>query len=165
MSFALFETYKSTDKVCLMNPSKVVIGSNTDLEYAFQIGNFMNMMLSNIKNESKCMTNKVVTHNLLFEVERLHKYCLENKITSVMSSIIYKDGYKTITTWINLLSHDVEIIKEMTKIIDTIKDENIKKQLIKTQNLSIQSAEKKYEYITKIIVETYHDYFRYINVY
>lgn len=163
MSFALFETYKSTDKVCLVNPSKVIIGSNTDLEYAFQIGNFMNMMLSNIKNESKCMTNKVVTHNLLFEVERLHKYCLENKITSVMSSIIYKDGYKTITTWINLLSHEIEIIKEMTKIIDEMKDENAKKQLIKIKNLSIQSTEKKYEYVTKIIVGTYCDYFKFIN--
>ena len=42
--FALFEKNKNEHKVQLKNPNKVVIGSNTDLERAFQIGNFMNML-------------------------------------------------------------------------------------------------------------------------
>ena len=50
--FSLFESYKPGQKVQLKNPNKVVIGSGTDLEHAFQIGNFMNMLYNNMENES-----------------------------------------------------------------------------------------------------------------
>lgn len=44
MIFSLFERQKPEHKVQLKNCTKVVIGSHTDIEQAFQIGNFMNML-------------------------------------------------------------------------------------------------------------------------
>ena len=63
MIFSLFEEQKPEHKVQLKNPNKVVIGSGTDIDRAFQIGNFMNMFQYNIENESQSMTNSVIKHN------------------------------------------------------------------------------------------------------
>ena len=62
--FSLFESYKPGQKVQLKNPNKVVIGSGTDLERAFQIGNFMNMLHNNMENENQSMTNSLSTVTL-----------------------------------------------------------------------------------------------------
>jgi hypothetical protein len=78
MVFSLFERQKPEHKVQLKNPNKVVIGSGTDLERAFQIGNFMNMFQYNIENESQSMTNSVIKHNLMVEVDLLVKHCVNN---------------------------------------------------------------------------------------
>ena len=78
MVFSLFEKYKPGQKVQLKNSNKVVIGSGTDLEHAFQIGNFMNMLHNNMENESQSMTNSVIKHNLIVDINFLIKHCVNN---------------------------------------------------------------------------------------
>lgn len=58
MIFSLFETHKPDSRIQLKNSDKVFIGSGTDLEKAYNIGNFMNMFYRNIENEVKSMTYK-----------------------------------------------------------------------------------------------------------
>lgn len=71
MVISLFGKITSETKLVYKYGDSVVIGSRTNKEYAFQVGNFMNMLYSNLEEESQCMTNKVVLHNLSFEINRL----------------------------------------------------------------------------------------------
>lgn len=71
MIISLFGKIEKDTKLVYKYGDSVVIGSHTKKEYAFQVGNFLNMLYSNIEKESKCMTNSVVLHNLSFEIRRL----------------------------------------------------------------------------------------------
>ena len=73
MVISLFGKIKEDTKLVYKYGDSVVIGSRTEKEYAFQIGNFMNMLYDNIEKESTTMTNRVVLHNLSFEISRLKK--------------------------------------------------------------------------------------------
>ena len=109
MIFSLFEQHKPYHKIQLKNSTKVVIGSHTDLECAFQIGNFMNMLYQNIKTESKTMTNSVVVHNLLVEFDLLAKYCTNDNMTKNF----YEFHRNEITQIIDLLIKDVDVITKL----------------------------------------------------
>ena len=56
-----------------INSENVVIGSHTLPEYKFQVCNFMNMLYDDINRQEdcRCMTVRVVTNNLKFEIKRL----------------------------------------------------------------------------------------------
>ena len=56
-----------------INWTNAPIGSNTLPEYRCQVCNFMNMLYDNINRQEdcRCMTVRVVTNNLKFEIKRL----------------------------------------------------------------------------------------------
>ena len=76
MVFSLFEESKPTHKVQLKNCTRVVIGSGTDIERAFQVGNFMNMLFHRIieRNFENCF---VSLHNLSFDLDQLIDFCIQ----------------------------------------------------------------------------------------
>lgn len=80
---SLFGKVNNSTKLVYRYGDSVVIGSHTLKEYAFQVGNFMNMLYGNIEKESTCMTNKVVVHNLCFELRRFKENC-SNEIDNLL---------------------------------------------------------------------------------
>jgi hypothetical protein len=88
---SLFGKITNNTKIVYKFPDDVVIGSRTNKEYAFQVGNFMNMLYSNIKKESNCTTNKVVIHNLQVELNKLKNY---------IDNIEHKQLYQELITYI-----------------------------------------------------------------
>lgn len=87
---------KITDKTKLVfQYDDVVIGSRTEKEYAFQMGNFLNMLYENIECESKTMTNKVVLHNLLVEINHIKRQNrLYDELVSIVNSFQTNDKQK-----------------------------------------------------------------------
>lgn len=160
MVFSLFESQKPEHKVQLKNPNKVVIGSGTDIERAFQIGNFMNMLQYNIENESQSMTNSVIKHNLMFEVDLLIKHCINNCDDYTVEDW-YDDHKEQISDGVNSLVDELESIKKLEKELPHLKRDvkNETKQLI---NLMRRTAVGKYNLIVNEIVFTFPEYFEYI---
>lgn len=160
MVFSLFEGQKPEHTVQLKNCNKVVIGSGTDLERAFQIGNFMNMLQYNIENESQSMTNSVIKHNLMVEVDSLIKHCTNN-CDDYAEEYWYDDHKEQISDGINSLVEELESIKKLEKQLPHLKRDvkNETKQLI---NLMRRTAVGKYNMIVNEIVFTFPEYFEYI---
>lgn len=160
MVFSLFERQKPEHTVQLKNPNKVVIGSGTDIERAFQIGNFMNMLQYNIENESQSMTNSVIKHNLMVEVDLLIKHCINNCDDYIVEDW-YDDHREQIAEGVNLLVDELESIKKLKKELPHLKRDvkNDTKQLI---NLMRRTAVGKYNLIVNEIVFTFPEYFEYI---
>ena len=160
MVFSLFERQKPEHTVQLKNPTKVVIGSGTDIERAFQIGNFMNMLQYNIENESQSMTNSVIKHNLMVEVDLLIKYCINNSNDGCAEQW-YNHHKEQINTMVESLVEELESIKKLKKELPHLKRDvkNDTKQLI---NLMRRSAVGKYNMIVNEIVFTFPEYFEYI---
>jgi hypothetical protein len=160
MIFSLFEIQKTEHKVQLKNPNKVVIGSGTDLERAFQIGNFMNMLQYNIENKSQSMTNSVIKHNLMVDVDLLIKHCINNSNDGCAEQW-HNHHKEQINTIVESLVEELELIKKLEKELPHLKRDvkNDTKQLI---NLMRRTAVTKYNMIVDEIVFTFPEYFEYI---
>ena len=158
--FSLFESYKPGQKVQLKNPNKVVIGSGTDLEHAFQIGNFMNMLKYNMENESQSMTNSVIKHNLMVEVDLLTKHCLKNNVEE-STKYWYNNSKEQINTTVELLVEELELIKKLEKELSYLK-RDVKNEINELINSMRRTADIKYNTIVKEIVFTFPEYFEYI---
>lgn len=160
MIFSLFGNSKSGYKVRLKNYKDIVIGSGTDLERAYQIGNFMNMLYQNIENENKPMTLFVVRNNLITELDLLIKYCIDNN-----------DDYD-IENWYN--EQKEEIINGISILIDTLRlrkkseikyqkaEGNSKKQIRDHISFLTENLYDVYDCIVINIVFTFPEYFEYI---
>jgi hypothetical protein len=160
MVFSLFERNKPEPKVQLKNANKVVIGSGTDLERAFQIGNFMNMLQYNIENESQSMTNSVIKHNLMVEVDLLINHCINNSNDGCAEQW-YNHHKEQINTMVESLVEELTSIKKLEKELPHLKRDvkNDTKQII---NLMRRTAVSKYNMIVDEIVFTFPKYFEYI---
>lgn len=158
--FSLFEGQKTEYKVQLKNPNKVVIGSGADLERAFHIGNFMNMLQYNIENENQSMTNSVIKHNLMIEVDLLIKHCINNSSDGCAEQW-YNHHKDQINTIVESLVEELKSIKKLEKELPHLKRDvkNETKQLI---NLMRRTAVSKYNMIVNEIIFTFPEYFEYI---
>lgn len=160
MIFSLFEKHKLEHKVQLKNCTKVVIGSNTDIERAFQIGNFMNMLYHNLENESQTMTNSVVKHNLFVELEMLIKHCVNNSDDSCAEQW-FEHHKKQIIDMVNSLVDELESIKKLERELHYLKYD-IKNETKELINLTRRIAITKYNMIVNEIVFIFPEYFEYI---
>ena len=160
MVFSLFEKYKPEQKVQLKNPNKVVIGSGTDLEYAFQIGNFMNMLHNNMENESQSMTNSVIKHNLMVDINFLIKHCVNNSDDGCTEQW-YNNSKEQINTTVELLVEELELIKKFEKELSYLKQDD-KNEINELINSMRRTADIKYNTIVKEIVFTFPEYFEFI---
>lgn len=158
--FSLFESYKPGQKVQLKNPNNVVIGSGTDLEWAFQIGNFMNMLYNNMENKSQSMTNSAIKHNLMVEVDLLTKHCLKNNVEE-STKYWYNNSKEQINTTVELLVEELELIKKLEKELSYLK-RDVKNEINELINSMRRTADIKYNTIVKEIVFTFPEYFEYI---
>lgn len=160
MIFSLFETHKPDSRVQLKKPNKVVIGSGTDLEKAFNIGNFMNMFYRNIENEDTTMTNKIVSHNLQHAIESLVQYC-SNNTDDVAVQYSYSFGKKQVFNWMHLIIEEIDLRKKLEQELCNV-DNDIKNQIKESIDLSIKSSYAHYNLMIKDIVWLFGDYFEYI---
>ena len=160
MVFSLFERQKPEHKVQLKNPNKVVIGSGTDIERAFQIGNFMNMFQYNIENESQSMTNSVIKHNLMVDVDLLIKHCISNSNDGCAEQW-YNHHKEQINTIVESLVKELESIKKLEKELPHLK-RDVKNETKELINLMRRTAVGKYNMIVDEIVFTFPKYFEYI---
>lgn len=160
MFFSLFERYKPEQKVQLKNPNKVVIGSGTDFEHAFQIGNFMNMLHNNIENESQSMTNSVIKHNLMVDIDLLIKHCINNSDDRCAEEL-YNHHKDQINTIVELLTDELESIKKLEKELSHLK-KDVKTEINELINSMRRTSVIKYNTIVKEIVFTFPEYFEYI---
>lgn len=162
MIFSLSETRKDCNyKVQLKNYSKVVIGSGTDLERAFQIGNFMNILYSNIENKRKSMSPEVIKHNLIHELESLIRYRIKD-INNYRKEDWYDKQKEEIIYGINILFDILKSRKEL-EVEYQMNKEN--KKLVKIENhISLtNSLYNIYDGIVINIVFTFPECFEYIN--
>lgn len=161
MIFSLSETRKDCSyKVQLKNYSKVVIGSGTDLERAFQIGNFMNMLYSNIENKQKSMSPEVVKHNLINELESLIRYRIKD-INNYHEKDWYDKQKEEIIYGINILFDILRSRKELE--VEYQKNKRIKKPIEVEDHISLtNSLYNIYNGIVINIVFTFPECFEYI---
>ena len=158
--FSLFESYKPGQKVQLKNPNKVVIGSGTDLERAFQIGNFMNMLHNNMENENQSMTNSAIKHNLMVEVDLLTKHCLKNNVEE-STKYWYNHQKDQINTMVELVIEELELIKKFEIELTHLK-QDVKNEINELINSIRRTAVIKYNRIVNEIVFMFPEYFEYI---
>ena len=162
MIFSLSETRKDCNyKVQLKNYSKVVIGSGTDLERAFQVGNFMNMLYSNIENKQKSMSPEVVKHNLINELESLIRYRIKD-INNYREEDWYDKQKEEIIYGINILFDILRSRKELE--VGYQKNKGIKKPVEIEDRISFltNSLYNIYDGIVINIVFTFPECFEYI---
>ena len=160
MVFSLFERYKPEHTVQLKNANKVVIGSGTDLERAFQIGNFMNMLQYNIENESQSMTNSVIKHNLMIEVDLLIKHCINNSNDGCAEQW-FNHHKKQINTMVESFVKELELIKKLKKELPHLK-RDVKNEIKELINSLRITSVSKYNVIVDEIVFTFSKYFEFI---
>lgn len=110
--FSLFETPNPTDKVQLKDSTKVVIGSGTNLERAFKIGNFMNMLYKSIEAET---LYKATEYNLRNEVERLIDK-LSGETNDIADKQYYTLAKEVITESIISLVKEIELTYSLVKL-------------------------------------------------
>lgn len=162
MIFSLYQTDEPEYKVQLKDCTDVVLGSGIDLERAFQIGNFMNMLYQDIESEDKSRTLSVVRHNLITELNLLIKYCIDNN-----DDCCAKDWYDSIRdqiiNMIDLLVDELKSIGKLERELSNLKGD-IKKHTKEIIDLTIKSAYKKYDIIVNDIVFTFPEYFEYIKI-
>lgn len=161
MVFSLFERQKPEHTVQLKNPNKVVIGSGTDIERAFQIGNFMNMLQYNIENESQSMTNSVIKHNLMVEVDSLIKHC-NNNSNDECDGQWYNHHKEQINTIVESLVKELESIKKLKKELPHLK-RDVKNETKEIINSMRTTAVYNYNMIVDEIVFTFPEYFERLN--
>lgn len=161
MIFLLSETRKDYNcKVQLKNYSKVVIGSGTDLERAFQVGNFMNMLYSNIENKQKSMSPEVVKHNLINELESLIRYRIKD-INNYREKDWYDKQKEEIFYGIDILFDILKSCKELE--VEYQKNKEIKKPVEIEDHISLtNSLYNVYDGIVINIVFTFPECFEYI---
>ena len=160
MVFSLFDTPKHERKVQLKNPNKVVIGSGTDIERAFQVGNFMNMLYDNIEAEHKGMTNSVVMHNLMVEIEMLIEHCIKNSNDGCAEQW-YNHHKKQINTMVSLFVENLNLRYKLEKELPHLK-RDVKKQTKEIIDSMKITAIGEYNKIVDEIVFTFPKYFEYI---
>lgn len=160
MIFSLFETHKPDSRVQLKNSNKVVIGSGTDLEKAFNIGNFMNMLYRNIESEDTTMTNKVVSHNLQHAIESLAQYC-SNNTDDVAEQSGYSFGKNQVFNWMYLIIKEIDTRKKLEQELCNV-DSDTKNQIREIIDLSVKSSYSHYNLMIRDIVWLFGDYFEYI---
>lgn len=140
----------------------LLVLERTDLERAFQIGNFMNMLYQNIENENKPMTTSVVRHNLITELNLLIKYCINFSDDNCAKDWYYEIKEQIINI-IDLLVDELKSIRKLERKLSNLKGD-IKKQIKEIIDLTIKSAYKKYDIIVNDIVFTFPEYFEYIKI-
>ena len=98
---SLFGKKEPSTKIYFTKGDKVTIGSNTVLEYAFQVGNFYNL-LQNAKTEGNIQVYK---HNLLVTLNRIQQMEQVNPIdfTELLECVYIKDYKRTSTKFYDLL--------------------------------------------------------------
>jgi hypothetical protein len=158
MIFSLFNNPKETHKIKLKNSNKVCLGSNTDLEWAFQIGNFMNMLYKNIENESQTMTNSVIRFNLLNYVSELVDYCISQTEDNFIKSS-YLFGKEQVYTWINRVIDEIEQRKKLENKQKNLKND-IKNEIKEIIDLSIKSTYLQYNQLCNEIVWLFSKYYQ-----
>ena len=101
MYISLFGKKENDTKIYFTKGDKVVIGSNTTLEYAFQVGNFYDI-LQNSTTESSI---KAYKHNLLVALNRLQFVEQANPyyFTELLECIYIKDYKYTSREFCDLL--------------------------------------------------------------
>ena len=155
MVFSLFEESKPTHKVQLKNCDKVVIGSGTDIERAFQIGNFMNMLFHRIieRNFENCF---VALHNLSFDLDQLIDFCIQKSKDSSSDKFGYVFHKKELKSRIELIKSELILLRslENTKISFPGDD-----KIDETISLSIESLSGRYVQLVYEIVHVFPDYF------
>ena len=161
MIFSLFESQKTEHNVQLKNCTKVVIGSNTDIERAFQIGNFMNMLYLNIENKSQTMTNSAIKHNLMIEVDLLIKHCINNS-NDACAEQWFNHHKEQISNIVNLLINELELIKKLEKELPHLK-RDVKNETKEIINSMRTTAVYNYNMIVDEIVFTFPEYFERLN--
>ena len=154
MVFSLFEESKPTHKVQLKNCDKVVIGSGTDIERAFQIGNFMNMLFHRIieRNFENCF---VALHNLSFDLDQLIDFCIQKSKDSSSDKFGYVFHKKELKSRIELIRDELILLRSLESTKNNFPgddkiDENI--------NLSAKSLSGKYVQLVYSIVHVFPDY-------
>ena len=154
MVFSLFEESKPTHKVQLKNCNKVVIGSGTDVERAFQIGNFMNMLFHRImeRNFENCF---VALHNLSFDLDQLIDYCIQTS-----KDVADKSGYEfhkeEFKSRIESLRDELVLLRSLESTKINFPEDN---KIDETISLSIESLSGKYVQLVYEIVHVFPDYF------
>lgn len=157
MIFSLFGNSEGY-KVQLKNYKDIVIGSGTDSERAFQIGNFMNMLYRNIENEK--ITLFVVRNNLITELNLLIKYCIDNNDDYDIESW-YDEQREEIINGINILIDTLRLRKKSE--IKYQKAEGSSKEQIRDHiSFLTESLYDVYDCIVINIVFTFPEYFEYI---
>ena len=159
MIFSLFGG-KLGCKVLLKNYKDIVIGSGTDSERAFQIGNFMNMLYQNIENKNKPMTLSAVRHNLITELNLLIKYCIDNNDDCDIESW-YDEQREEIIDGIGILIDTLKLRKEF-EIKYQKAEGNSKKQIRDHISFLTESSYDAYDCIVINIVFAFPEYFEYI---
>jgi hypothetical protein len=158
MVFSLFEESKPMHKIQLKNCTKVVIGSRTDIEHAFQIGNFMNMLFHRIieRNFENCF---VAIHNLSFSLSQLINYCV-HKVEDINASYGYEYEFhrKEFEIRIEALSDELILLRSL----ESTKNNFPKDKIDENIRLSVESLNGKYVQLAYEIVHVFPDYFELI---
>lgn len=102
MYISLFGKKEQKTKLYFTQSDKVVLGSGSIIEYAFQVGNFYDI-LQNSTSEGNI---KVYKHNLLLALNRLQSF--ENGdarlFTELLECVYIKDYKRTSTKFCDLLA-------------------------------------------------------------
>lgn len=157
--FSLFETPKPTDKVQLKDSTKVVIGSGTNLERAFQIGNFMNMLYKSIETKT---LEKTTVHNLCRNVENLI-----DKLSEETSDIADKQYYtlakEVILESITSLGKEIELTYSLTKLCEGCSDTALDlEEFSSVLELTHKTCYLKYNQLLKELLRAFPEYFKFI---
>ena len=78
-----------------------------------------------MENESQSMTNSVIKHNLMVEVDLLTKHCLKNNVEE-STKYWYNHHKDQINTMVELLVEELELIKKLWDLgIDRLNETDI----------------------------------------
>ena len=102
MYISLFGRKEQDTKLYFTQSDKVVIGSRSIIECAFQVGNFYNILQKSTSEGNI----KAYKHNLLLELNRLQSFEKSNVylFTELLECVYIKDYKKTSTRFCELLS-------------------------------------------------------------
>jgi hypothetical protein len=153
MVFSLFEESKPTHKVQLKNCTRVVIGSGTDIERAFQVGNFMNMLFHRIieRNFENCF---VSLHNLSFDLDQLIDFCIQKSEDS-SDKFGYVFHKKELKSRIESIRDELILLRSLENTKTSFPEDKIDESI----NLSAKSLSEKYVQLVYEIVHVFPDYF------
>jgi hypothetical protein len=153
MVFSLFEESKPTHKVQLKNCTRVVIGSGTDIERAFQVGNFMNMLFHRIieRNFENCF---VSLHNLSFDLDQLIDFCIQKSEDS-SDKFGYVFHKKELKSRIESIRDELILLRSLENAKTSFPEDKIDESI----NLSAKSLSEKYVQLVYEIVHVFPDYF------
>lgn len=155
--FSLFETPKPTDKVQLKDSTKVVIGSGTNLERAFQIGNFMNTLYKSIETKT---LEKTTVHNLCREVESLIDKSSE-ETSDIADKQYYTLAKEVILESITSLGKEIELTYSLTKLCEGCSDTALDK-VSSVLELTHKTCYLKYNQLLKELLWAFPEYFEFI---